>query len=356
MNPAELPALEFLGGTPSAPPNLATVLGQAYEPDSARWRARLGFAYATEAGLDLLLDVASRQSRWHSTEKAWIIGLHRAISQPSAIRRIRSLNNSRVRVFTGGPRLTLESLLRGQRYHAKVIGIDSGPRHVLSCLMASSANLTEAAFGSPPHNYEAGILLGSSALQASIATSFDHWWQTAWNDSKDISDELLEKYIKIRDEYLERNPDAFADQDRPSVQQIEAATSLWIGAGAMSGGSRNQVEFAEELARFFGPIVRGSRDLRVAIGGLIRDDRPLSHKITTFGVEIWRLSLPTQAQGAPIYPNRIIYFRKEQDAHGPLLRVNVADVNSDEHRRWRRQANRRGHVGSTSGNRAYGFY
>jgi hypothetical protein len=31
-------------------------------------------------------------------------------------------------------------------------------------------------------------------------------------------------------------------------------------------------------------------------------------------------------------------------------------LNGHDHRRWRRQANRRGHVGATSGNRAYGFY
>jgi hypothetical protein len=289
-------------------------------------------------------------------EKLWIVGLHRAITQPTAIRRIHALPNCHVKVFVGGRRLNLEALLRGQRFHAKVLAFDSGSANRLSCLMTSSANLTEAAFGSHPHNYEAGISITCEQFPPSVVRSFNGWWQTVWDTCTDFSYDLLDRYIKIRDEYLERNPDAFADQDRPSVHQIEDARCLWIEAGAMSGGPRHQVEFSEELARFFGPIVRNRRLFRVAVGMTVRDDRPLSYKVTTLHVEIWRFSLITRDQGGPVYAGRVIHFAKDQDAHGELLRVDVADLNSQEHRQWRRQANRYGHLGATSGNRSYGFY
>jgi ribosome modulation factor len=222
--------------------------------------------------------------------------------------------------------------------------------------MASSSNLTEAALGNFPRNYEAGIVLGSHETRSSVSTAFNQWWDNAWREARDLSDHLLESYTRIREQYLARNPDAFADQDAPSVQQIEAATSLWIDAGAMSGGSRNQIEFAEELARFFGPLLRGSRYLRVGFDAQVRDDRPLSFKVTTFGVEIWRLSLPTQSQGGHVYAGRILHFTKERDRHGELLRVDVADSGSNKHIRWRQKANRLGHIGATNGNRSFGFY
>ena len=66
----------------------------------------------------------------------------------------------------------------------------------------------------------------------------------------------------------------------------------------MSGGSRNPVEFNRELAAFFGEPVSEQRQIHIEVGSEAWDDRPLSPKTTTFGADIWRLGLPTEAQQA----------------------------------------------------------
>jgi hypothetical protein len=135
------------------------------------------------------------------------------------------------------------------------------------------------------------------------------------------------------------------------------ATVLWIEAGAMSGGSRNQVEFAQDLAEFFAPAIEAQRWLTLTAGSRSWSDRTLSPKRTTFGVDIWRLSLPTQAQSGMRYPDRIIRFERVQGPGGrEAFRIAVADVGSNQHERWRHEALERGEVGTTSGDREYGIY
>ena len=338
---------QYMRGTPDAAISLDMVFRDAYRTATGQRRARLGFAFASDAGLDILLGGAQAHSQWESTEKDWIVGLHRLITQPAAIRRIRLLPNSRVKVFVGGSQMSLETLLWGQHCHAKIMAFDYGADRRTGYLVASSANLTESAYGSPARNYEAGLAVRADFLPAPVIADFDRWWGTAWNASLDATDELLNKYVSLRRKYLVQNPDAFADLGRPSTRQIVGAEHLWIEAGAMQGIKRNGVEFSQDLAGFFGPVLRGTRDLRIAFDGGMRDDRPLSYKTTTFGVEIWRLSLPTESQGGPVYAGRVIQFRKAQDQDGILYHLDVTDLNSRKHQLWRGDANRQGYLGST---------
>lgn len=355
MTTAALDSVKYLGGTPIAPFPLGTVLKEACQEARGISRARFGFAFVTEAGLDALLDVVHDDLHWATIDKLWIVGLNRLITQPSAVRRLRLLERSQIRAFVGGKRMTLDTLLRGPRFHGKIVALDKSDRS-MGCLIAGSANLTEAALGSPSRNFEAGIALQTDCLPASLVGCFNRWWEAAWDGSAEVTDDLLERYVRLRDEFLSRNPDASADFDRPSIRQIDAASFLWIESGAMSGGSRNQVEFADDLARYFGPVVKSTRNLAVAVGRETWTDRPLSYKITTFGVEIWRLSLPTEYQCGLAYPGRVIQFKREQEAADSVFRIDVADLESNKHRLWRRNANRHGHLGSTSGQRAFGFY
>ena len=125
----------------------------------------------------------------------------------------------------------------------------------------------------------------------------------------------------------------------------------------MSGGSRNQVEFSYELAEFFAPSIQAQRWLTLRAGNRSWNDRPLSPKTTTFGVDIWRLSLPTQSQSGMRYPDRVIKFERLIGAGGrEAFQIAVADVGSEQHQRWRQEAIDRGAVGTTSGDREYGIY
>lgn len=125
----------------------------------------------------------------------------------------------------------------------------------------------------------------------------------------------------------------------------------------MSGGSRNQVEFSQEVAEFFAPAIDSQRCwLTILAGSKTFNDRPLTPKTTTFGVDIWRLSLPTQTQCGMRYPDRVIRFERVQKGRRDAFRLAVADVGSEQHRQWRADAGARGHVATTSGDREYGIY
>ena len=125
----------------------------------------------------------------------------------------------------------------------------------------------------------------------------------------------------------------------------------------MSGGSRNQVEFPEELAEFFAPPIDAQRWLTIMAGARTWNDRPLSAKRTTFGVAIWRLSLPTQTQSGMRYADRVIRFERVQGPGGrEAFRIAVTDLGSDVHERWQQEALDGGEVGTTSGDRKYGVY
>jgi hypothetical protein len=169
------------------------------------------------------------------------------------------------------------------------------------------------------------------------------------------TDDLLNRYTGFRDRLVQRNPDVLLGMDPPSLPDLRDAETLWIDAGAMSGGSRNQVEFNEELAEFFGSVTRTTRLLRIRANGNEWDDRPLAHKVTTFGVHIWRLSLPTLSTGGFDYPGSVIRFQKTNDSVGVYFIVTTAPAGSARAARWRALAHRRGYVGVTSGQRSFGF-
>ena len=356
MSPVTSFVPNFVGGKPNAPPDLRTILHRAYEKSAQHWHARFGFAYVSESGLDVLLGTLNGIRDWDSTQKRWILGLHHGITEPAAIARIRCLSNSKSRVFVGGNQLTADSLLVGPHFHAKVLCIERGCSRRATCLVASSANLTGAALGANARNYEAGIALLHDSIAKSSIAEFDRWWQSAWQASISVSDSVLDRYTKLRDAFLQRNPDTLSDLDPPSLKQLKAATVLHIEAGAMSGGSRNQVEFNRELAGFFGPVRRSRKNLRIAVRGHMWDDRPLTPKTTTFGVDIWRLGLPTEATGGFEYPGKVLQFKRRKDKQGTFFELDVADLDSRKHARWRGIAHRRGYIGLSSGKRAFGLH
>lgn len=350
----------FFGGMPKKPPDLKTALRRAYENSGQQWHARLGFAYVSVSGLEVLLRELNAIKQWENTRKRWILGLHHGITEPTAIARIRSLSRSEVRLFVGGNRLTANSLIGGPHFHAKVLCVERGRKPDPTCLLASSANLTGAALGPTARNYEAGTVLFRDAIEKSSFVEFNGWWRSAWQESIVVSDVVLDRYAQFRDKFLKKNPDTLSDLDPPSLENLAAATTLWIESGAMSGGSRNQVEFNQELAGFFGQISNQSTMLRIAARRQMWDDRPITPKTTTFNVAIWRLSLPTETAGGFEYPGKVIRFRRRRDRKGTFFELDVAELDSSRYSRWRSTAQRGGYVGLSSGRgagrRAFGFY
>lgn len=347
----------LLLGRPEAGLDLPGALRTALAGAPGQMRVRFGCPFVSNAGLDILLSGLDSDNAWRRADKEWIIGIRHGITEPAAIERLRDLDRSVVRIFVGGRRLRADSLVSGRLFHAKVAFVESIQGNNTS-LLAGSANLTSAALGPSAINYEAGVWIGSGAASQAHRTQFEAWWQEAWGQSIDVTDRVLQDYTRFRDSFLDRNPDTLVGVDPPSLDRLDSASVLWIEAGAMSGGSRNQIEFGRDLARFFGRVTNRSRNLRIEVNGRLYVDRPLTPKTTTFGVEIWRLSLPTERQCGLVYPGTVIRFQKRRAQQGRLyFELDVADPGSAEHDAWRASAHSRGYIGVTSGGgrRTYGF-
>jgi len=344
----------FLAGRPGRPMNLSKVLEYSAAGPVGVRRARFAFAYVTSSGLQVLLRQLARFDTWEATRKKWLVGVHHGITEPRALEQLRSSERSHVRLYAGGSTLNLRSLVSGDRLHAKVACFDAGTQHQPTLLVAGSANLTGAALSPHAENYEAGLayLPGDDLV---VTRAFDLWWHEVWTDALEVTDSAIDKYAALRRQFLDRNPDAIYDLEPSSALDVRTAKVLWIAAGAMSGGSRNQVEFNEQLATFFTPDLDDQVLLRVLCGRVVWNNRPLTPKTTTFGVKIWRLSLPTSAHGAPSYPGRVLRFTRTGSPDQTMFRLDVADEQSRKHQQWIREAHRVGLVAATSGNRMYGL-
>jgi hypothetical protein len=133
--------------------------------------------------------------------------------------------------------------------------------------------------------------------------------------------------------------------------------ALWIEAGDMSGGSRNQIEFDEDLGRFFGiqlPAVGASTQLSIDVTGKRWHECSLAAKKTTYGVIIYRLNLPTATNGGFDYPGTVLKF---VPAGGRYFRVIVAEQGSADHQAWRAEASNNGTIARTggAGGREFGY-
>lgn len=343
-------------GQPGQGIPLPAALFTALSSQSGRALIRLGFAYASSAGVDALLDRLGSLLAWQHSDKRWLFSVHHGVTEPAAIRQALQLNASQVRLYVGGRSLSQKSLSGATIFHAKAAVIEGSGEGGPTVFLGSS-NLTSAAVGTSARNYEAGVLVEGSAAQSILHSCFDGWWSGVWDSSIEANMSLLEKYALLREEFLTKNPSLLDQTDTPPASHVGSARFLWIEAGAMSGGSRNQVEFNRELAAFFGEVAETSRPVRIRVGSTTWDDRLLTPKTTTFGVDIWRLNLPTHSAGGLNYPGMVIGFERYSDSDGAYFDLQVARPASTLHSMWRSKALRTGHAGVTSGNnRAYGFF
>lgn len=346
--------VHLLDSRPGKPANLDDVVASAFSLEDSVTRARFAFAYATTSGLNALLPAFTRFEAWEGIEKKWLIGIHHGITEPRALQKLLSLRNSKTRVFVNGQRMTKESLTSSRKLHAKIFSIESGPGKNLSALVVGSANLTGDALGRSSLNYEVGLAHLPFGPEH-VSSSLNSWWSEVWKNSINLTERLIDDYSRMRLLFIDRNPDVVHDFESPSELDASHASSLWIEAGAMSGGSRNQIEFGRELAAFFGPIADHQRLLRMQFGIAVWNDRPLTPKITSFGVPIWRLSLPTTSQGAPSYPSQIIKFTRKTIGGSETYLIEVAGADSSRYRKWLQKSHRSGQFSANSGGRKFGL-
>jgi hypothetical protein len=344
--------LRFVTGSPGQPFDVSSEVAEALGGPPGDRGAQFAFAYASMEGVNAVLAPFKSSIGHGSTTYKWIIGVHGGISEPRALTYLSQMERSSVRIFTGTKRLRAESLTTDPRLHAKVISV-ANTQGQYGLLLASSANATGAAMGDHPRNWEAGIA-ATSTISGVTTDALRDWWARLWRNSLPATAELVGQYAALREAYVARNPDSLAELEPPIGLDAAKATTLWIESGKMSGGSRNQVEFSTELASFFvSPPTNKSVQLTIRHKGGVWDDRPLSPKTTTLGVEIFRLSLPSSSNGGPEYPGKIIRFDRLPGVR--RFRLDVAEMGSTKASRWGKLTHEMGLVHQTGGGRMFGI-
>jgi len=327
----------------------------ALEPRTSVVRA--GFAYATLGGVQQFCTRVNSGPAWESIEKQFVIGLHQAITEPSALVALANLSHSTVKVFNPRNRLTFATFRDSPVFHPKVVALCTGNADSLRFIHSGSANLTSAALASPSSNIEFGLAIASTGTEhLDRDERFNTWWTSLWTQSRAIDENFIKKYAALRAVVLNDNPILRHAIDPP--EDLDDSEYFFLEVGAASGPpeKRHQVEFPETLAKFFGPVYRGSRRINLTNGRHVWADRPLSFKTTTYGVEIWRLGMPTQTTGGEPIAERAIRFAKTNDTD--TFAFKIVDTDSVAFRRWSSRANAVGHIGATKAQRSrvYGFY
>ena len=330
----------------------AEVLGNTSICDA---EVKAAFAYATHSGVDEFLRIIATAQNWQAVRKRILVGVHNAITEPAALERLSGLDQIEIRAFVPGKKLRKGVFAMKPVFHPKVIALNT--THMLMAIQAGSSNLSAAAIGRPTANYEMGMYIGTSDTGALDSDSrFAAWWTKLWDESRTVNKRFIHRYAQLRQEVLKQNPIVRATVETPDTIVSARYFFLEVGAGSGPPGRRHQVEFPRELVQFFGEVSYERENIILQAAGQTWDDRPLSFKTTSYGVEIWRLGMPTQTTGGPPIAERAIRFKRTDTPR--QFEFEVTDIDSDTFAYWEQSANLSGHVGATHGQRArrYGFY
>lgn len=347
-------------GSPRKPIRIADLVLSTLRGAKEPKRVLGGFAYANVAGVSAV-GISKDGEDWRrQAETRWLVGIDQGRTEPASLEALLSLTDSELRMFVPDGRLDRSALLSPPRFHAKVVFVEAGDPVEPKLIWLASANMTGAALGGASKNYEAGLAMTpEDGLNDDHASLFLGWWHRAWESGIIVTPRRIAQYADLRGEFLRRNPGVLESIDQPVPGILRAASSLWIEAGAMSGGARNQIEFSRELAWFFGKPARKKRQVDISAEGQEIRGRPLTPKRTTFGVDIWRLGLPTGYD----YAGKVVFLKRLISASGknPRFELLIEDRGSATAKKWFDLASRLGTVGATHGTqerraRDYGCY
>ena len=167
-------------GTPAAAyPMRQAAFPAGVDPTTCK-RVRLVFAYLSYSGLRALLKApGSQEPGIENVKTEWIVGLSHGITEPRALKAILALPNATLWLFSPDGALSRRSLQVPPLMHGKIVAIEPDGDGRLLGLVAGSANLTGAAVGITPRNFEAGLTLtnGETPLNDD-RPAFDGWWDT----------------------------------------------------------------------------------------------------------------------------------------------------------------------------------
>lgn len=138
---------------------------------------------------------------------------------------------------------------------------------------------------------------------------------------------------------------------------IENATNLWLEAGDMSGGSRNQIEFSDNIVSFFDRKSREAGKVFIAYDSTVKAFCPLADRGQGYGqwANIWRLGLITEDKGGQNYQGRVVHFEKKLFGKTYAYLIEVVDLGSTEHKALIAKSAVTGVTGGAGG-RKFGYW
>jgi HKD family nuclease len=227
-------------------------------------------AYVTTGGVrDLTLRMDGiLAASWPQVRKRWLVSFDYLRSEPVALRTLKSLPKSTVRVHDA-ERVIAQKCTPAVPFHPKAYTFRSADRHAV---LAGSGNLSRSGLS---RGYEAGLFLevtdpvgvNDKAVQKSVQ-SLQKWFDSMWKDAVSLSDQLLARYQSLYESAAQlRRPtptedDTFSSTGRRSLSpddlvKLRVCRRFWIEAGNVTknlGPNKpgNQLMMRRHSRVFFG--------------------------------------------------------------------------------------------------------
>lgn len=339
-------------------------------------RMRAAVAYASSAGCDDLNSMLGKANpAWKTAEKKWLLSIDYGHTDPRAIRFLRRLPKSEVRIHDG-KNLLQRRLVPSASFHPKTFVFDRSGRTGARSLgfVLGSANLT---WGGLESNIEhvvgmrfAGTIGRHERHLFGPVTRFEEWWDLAWLTADPVSPTFLEKYERTRRKYRPRVRDRRGAAPRRKLPapvtrmrafaRWERARCFWIETGNLykNRGRNvpgNQLDARRGTRVYFGfPYRDVPRDTKLGEVKMKYGNKPAQpDRSIWFGNNSMdKIHLPVPGSFGPAkYDNSVVHFRRV----GPgefvisLGTERTAAI-------WRRRSQRQGLADRLGRKRRFGFY
>jgi HKD family nuclease len=300
----------------------------AIEPDVVR----IATAFASETGVEELRGKIIGKLAFDSAEKQWLVGIQDGITQPKALERLRSRENSEVRVPFGSAAMADANLKAPDFFHPKLYYFENSSAKEVA-IVSTSANLTLSGLRT---NVEQA-LVWCGARGDGAAEEMNGWWNELWGNADPATSSFITGYEAKRPRLPARKKPS---SQEPADSVLREASSFWIElARKPEGGSYNQIELLYNGHFFFYP---DAKEPSKAAGRPLtfEDDRSKIYddvgRQVTFngpprmptGNSMWRVYMPTLAMGFRGYQDGDVLVRFKRTSQPDHYLVEVAAARS----------------------------
>lgn len=284
-------------------------------------------AFASEMGVYELGEKVLPEIPSDGAEKQWLIGIQDGVTQPNALEKLKSQENSSVRVPFAAAVLADPALRAPDFFHPKLYYFENSSTRQ-AAIVSTSANLT---LGGLTSNVEQ-VLVWRGDRTDPTAVALSEWWDTHWAEAEPISDAFLSSYEVKRPKPPLRKPPLTAE---PADSVLREATRFWIELTRKpEGGSSNQVELLLNGHLFFFPNTSNATKHQVTLEdarGKLHEGRQVTYHSSN---GMWRVYMPTPAMGVRDYQDGDVLVRFERTGESALYRFEVAPTSSARALAW----------------------